>query len=57
MKKMSKGSYLHSSMFGSYWIECDILDIKNDQFLIEYIDPYTDENITKLVSKDYVKII
>ena len=40
-----KAKFVHSSMFGSYYLPCTILQKKKYRSKISYIDPYTEEQI------------
>lgn len=40
-----KAKFVHSSMFGSYYLPCTILQKKKYRSRIIYVDPYTDEQI------------
>ena len=53
MKKMKKCSFVHSSMFGSYEIECKIVnrDKINDKILIEFLDPWSNSITKKEIEK------
>lgn len=44
--------YIHSSMCGTFLVECEIIKQVNEwRFLISFDDPYTDENTVREVDK------
>jgi len=48
--------YLHSSMYGTYYIECEIIQrMDENTYLIKYTDPYFDDIIVKEVNKKTLK--
>lgn len=45
--------YLHSSMTGSYYIDCTIVkDLKDGRYVIKYIDPNTEEQEERTVNAE-----
>jgi len=50
-----KPQYIHSSMYGSYHIDCEILKEYKHKLRIKYTDPVLNEEITKNVDKEIVK--
>lgn len=45
--------YLDTSMYGSYYVECDVLDkIDEDTFKIKFFDSDVNEWETKVVSRE-----
>jgi hypothetical protein len=45
--------YLDTSMYGSYYVECEILEkIDEDTFKIKFYDDVIDEYETKVVDRD-----
>lgn len=53
-----KFEFLHTSMAGSYYIPCKLLkDIDGKSFLISYHDFIIDEEVTKEVTQEYLKLV
>ena len=45
--------YLDTSMWGSYYIDCEVLEkIDDDTFKIKFYDDVVDEYETKIVNRD-----
>ena len=45
--------YLDTSMYGSYYVECEVLEkIDDDTFKIKFYDDVIDEYETKVVQRD-----
>jgi hypothetical protein len=48
--------YLDTSMYGSYYVECEVLEkIDDDTFKIKFYDDIIDEYETKVVNRDRLK--
>lgn len=52
-----KTQYLHSSMAGSYWIECDILAKSDTQYYIRYFDIVIEEYVSCWEDKQHVQTV
>ena len=45
--------YLDTSMYGSYWIDCEVLEkVTEDTFKIKFFDDVIDEYEIKIVERD-----
>lgn len=45
--------YLHVSMGGSYYVDCEVLEkLDNDQFKIKFYDDFAEEDTVKIVERD-----
>jgi hypothetical protein len=50
---MPKIRYLDTSMYGSYFVDCEVLEkIDEDTFKIKFYDDVIDEYETKVVERD-----
>ncbi len=48
--------FIHSSMYGSYYCECEVLELmSNFQVRISYIDPVTDEYTEQIINSKHMK--
>lgn len=48
--------FLHTSAYGTYWIECDVVSkVDDDHYTIAYIDPVIEERLIQTVSDDRLK--
>ena len=47
--------FLHTSIAGSYYVPCEILGECGEDFVITYLDPLLEEEVTKKVTKDEIK--
>lgn len=53
---MPSVKYLHTSMFGSYWIDCVITEkCDDDNYVIEFFDPVGEELVSQTVVADRLK--
>ena len=48
--------YLHGSMYGTYYIDCEILQEAGNMIYIRYIDPNNNETYEKWVEADYIRV-
>ena len=50
---MPSVQYLDTSMYGSYWIDCEVLNkLDEDTFEIKFFDAILEEYETKVVERD-----
>lgn len=50
------GTFVHSSMFGSFKCECKIKEHRKDVYVITFTDPISDEQMEKLIDIVEVKL-
>lgn len=45
--------YLDTSMYGSYWIDCEVLEkVSDDQYKVKFYDNVIEEYEVKVVTSD-----
>jgi len=49
---MATIQYTHGSMFGTFMVDCNVLDKKDNNFKISFLDPHTREQDERWVGKD-----
>jgi hypothetical protein len=48
--------YLDTSMYGSYWIDCEVLEkVSDDQYKVKFYDDVIKDYEIKVVSSDRLK--
>jgi hypothetical protein len=50
------GTFIHSSMMGSYTTACKIVSETDDEYLITYFDRVTEEDSVRWLPKDTVEV-
>lgn len=48
--------FMHRSMGGTYWIECEVIEkIDEQHFRIRYEDPFVSESFVETVERQFLK--
>ena len=51
-----KAKFVHSSMFGSYYLSCTVLEKKKNRSKISYHDPYVNEICEIWIDNEWLEI-